>query len=192
MTDSARNNCPPLSSRSSKKQEVQITFGDLSKAAELQQLDTQSITESLERLHVAGNVVRSALAISTEGHNPIKTTLQLPKILMNQPCEKWTKAPRKISYETKCPISKALRKATEKQSERERYWRRRRGDFLQKFNAKQQKNRKQSLPKLECNALFLHMKQNYADFEAQENAKKGRRKVFSRIINRKGRVSMIN
>eukprot|EP00794_Sanderia_malayensis_P019986 gene19986-21946_t len=189
------------------KSRMRIKLSDLTQVLEQQHTqDTQeSIVESLEKLHVAGNAVRSAFAISTSGHdNTTKIMLQqLPKILKNDPYERSSSNARSVGKlapveKSKNPISQALRKATEKQSERERYWRKRRTDFMQRISGRTIENNnwksnrmQQSLPKLESNAMFTHVTQNYAEFEAQETAKKGRREAFHRI-NRKGRASMMN
>ena len=182
--------------RKSSKPELGINLRHLMVSAEGQQKEKSEISKSLESLYVSGNLVRSALAMSTKGYStgskslPKKRKNLLPVLKKNQRHEKRSNALKKASFESKCPIIKPLKQAIAKQEERERFWDRRKGEFLHQMSIREQQKRRDSiLPSLHSDVYFMHTRQNYNQFEAQEQDKKERKITFSRI-SKKGRLSM--
>ena len=167
-----------------------LTLRELTYASIWPSEEALSITDSLKNLQVSGNITDLALALATKDEKAYKSS-NLPCINPRESRGSQVMSrhlTRKVSYDTKCPIAKSLRRVQERQHERERYWYRHKVNLTQQVNPPN-RGRKRTLPKLGHDALFQHLRQKYDDYEAQENVKLGRKKALKRIA-KKGRLSM--
>ena len=162
-----------------RKSDNDLTLKELTLAAMCPNVTASPNCEFLKQ-NSNGNVVLSALSLATRDKELI-VGCTLPDAKKIESNTRLSKERRKVSFGTKCPIAKSLKKAVEKQNERERYWLRKQS----KQNNDDMKYRKESkttsdnITSVETRAMFQHIYQKYDKFLIQENEDAHKRKVFA-------------
>lgn len=182
-----------MKSQAPKQQDIELTLRELTLAAIDPSIAVQSNSDSLTNAANKGNMVLSAFTLATKDNNA-NTKCTLPEINKLTTSRKQATERRKVSFDTKCPIAKTLRKAVNKQKERERYWKQKWGPVngidIEKAAAKIGSKKKSEDKKAnESQPLFQHMYQRYDEFLSQENEIAMKRRAFARI-SKKGRLSI--